>query len=92
MNNEAITEVRDAKMRYENAKKANLGIEKRRTEYSNVLLNYAEDLLAAADECQKMEEEYGLLVQENMRLQQELHQRQEADSAGKTAKAARAKE
>lgn len=72
MNQKAITEVRDAKMRYESAVKANMGVQLRRTELINFLLNNMDDLLAAAQEGEDTMREYNLLVQENMKLNQQL--------------------
>lgn len=69
--NKIVSEVRDVKMRYNNALKSNMQVAKMRQEYINILLNYADDLLKIADELEDLQKEYGELVQENMRLQQE---------------------
>ena len=71
MNEKNIVAVRDAKMRYDNAVKSNMQVHKMRQEYINTLMNNADDLLKAADELNDLQKEYGELVQENMRLQQE---------------------
>lgn len=72
MNKEIIAAVRDAKMRYDNAVKDNMGVAQKRQELQNFLWNAMPELLAAADEAEQWLNEYNLLVAENIKLNQQL--------------------
>lgn len=73
-NRKAINAVRDAKADFEMALEKQMGIKKWRERYVNVLMNNANSLLAAVDELDALQEEYGRLVQENASLQAQLQQ------------------
>ena len=80
MNNEAITKVRDAKMRYETAMKSNSMVAQMKQAYINTLVSYAGDLLDAIDEGKQYEEQLNLEVAESMKLRSELAKSKESKS------------
>lgn len=80
MNNEAITKVRDAKMRYENAMKSGNMVAQTKQAYINTLVSYAGDLLDAIDEGKQYEEQLNLEVAESMKLRSELAKSKESKS------------
>lgn len=63
-----ITEIKDAKMRFENAKARGGRVEKSRQEYINTILNNIDELLAIQTKLDAMEAEYADLLNENAKL------------------------
>lgn len=68
MNKDKIVEVRDAKLHYDAAVKFGMGITKKREQLMKVLFENVDELLSAASDLEKLENEYNMLVQENMQL------------------------
>lgn len=80
MNNEAITKVRDAKMRYETAMKSGNMVAQMKQAYVNILVSHAGDLFDAIDEGKQYEEQLNLEVAESMKLRSELAKSKESKS------------